>query len=161
MKKSLVYSLYNFNTPHDFSAFTIGSLCKIIQPNNPTIGDFGRNLVMKDFEFHLELQEYPRTSKEGVAYIYNVSALGHEEARNYFSFINIQYVVDNKSGSMYEFEYGFLRITATKNMRKCHGVKMCSHSAKELDSSHLSVDFKPMSIRIYTILKRWCIFVTS
>lgn len=92
---------------------------------------------MNDLEFHLELQEYPRSSEEGVAYIYNVSALGHEEARNYFSLKNIQYVVDSKSGSMYEFEYGFLRITSTKNMRKCHEVKMCPHSAKELDSSHL------------------------
>ena len=43
-------------------------------------------------------------------------------------------VIDSKSGSAYEFECEFLGTTAMKNMRKCHGVKMCSHSAEELNS---------------------------
>jgi len=29
-----------------------------------------------------------------------------------------------------------------KNIRKYHRVKMCSHFAKELNSSHISVDFE-------------------
>ncbi|CAB4430515.1 unnamed protein product [Rhizophagus irregularis] len=94
--------------------------------SNLTIGDFERNLVINDIEFHLELQEYPRTSDEGVACVYNVSALDQEKSRNYFSLKNLQYAVDS----------------VTKNMRKCHGVKMCSHSAEELNSSHVSVDFE-------------------
>jgi len=27
-------------------------------------------------------------------------------------------------------------------MRKCHGIKMCTYSAEELNSSHTSVDFE-------------------
>ncbi|CAB5304763.1 unnamed protein product [Rhizophagus irregularis] len=50
--------------------------------------------------------------------------------------------MDNKSGTAYEFECEFLRIKAMKNIRKCHEVKMCSHSAEELNSSHDSVNFK-------------------
>ncbi|CAB4430504.1 unnamed protein product [Rhizophagus irregularis] len=110
--------------------------------SNLTIGDFERNLVINDIEFHLELQEYPRTSDEGVACVYNVSALDQEKSRNYFSLKNLQYAVDCKSGSTYKFECKFLGTAVTKNMRKCHGVKMCSHSAEELNSSHVSVDFE-------------------
>ncbi|PKY51330.1 hypothetical protein RhiirA4_546495 [Rhizophagus irregularis] len=110
--------------------------------DNLTIGDFGKNLVVNDIEFHLELQEYPRTSEDGVAYVYSVSAFDHKKAREFFSLKNIQYAMDSKSGTAYEFECGFLGIKAMKNMRKCHGVKMCSHSAEELNSSHDSVNFE-------------------
>ncbi|CAB4480127.1 unnamed protein product [Rhizophagus irregularis] len=110
--------------------------------NNLTIGDFGKNLIVNDIEFHLELQEYPRTSEDGVAYVYSVSAFDHKKAREFFSLKNIQYAMDSKSGMAYEFECGFLGIIAIKNMRKCHGVKMCSHSAEELNSSHDSVNFE-------------------
>lgn len=71
-----------------------------------------------------------------------MSALDHKKAGNYFSLKNLQYAVDSKSGSTYKFECGFLETMAMKNMRKCHGVKMCSHSAEELNSSHVSVDFE-------------------
>ena len=88
------------------------------------------------------MQEYPRTSEEGVAYVYNVAALDHEKARNFFNFKNIQYAIDNKSGSKYEFECEFLGAKSVKNVRKCHGVKMCSLAAEELNYSHTSVDFE-------------------
>ena len=99
-------------------------------------------MIVNDIEFHLEFQEYPRTSEEGVAYVYNVSAFDHEKTKEFFSLKNIQYAVDSKSGTTYEFECGFLGMKAMKNMRKCHGVKMCSHSAEELNFSHDSVNFE-------------------
>ncbi|RGB24156.1 hypothetical protein C1646_773484 [Rhizophagus diaphanus] len=64
--------------------------------DNLTIGDFGKNLVVNDIEFHLELQEYPRTSEDGVAYVYSVSAFDHKKAREFFSLKNIQYAMDSK-----------------------------------------------------------------
>ncbi|RGB25402.1 hypothetical protein C1646_771773 [Rhizophagus diaphanus] len=93
--------------------------------NNLIIGDFGKNLIVNDIEFHLKLQEYPRTSEDEVAYVYSVSAFDHKKAREFFNLKNIQYVMDNKSKMAYEFECGFLGIKAIKNMRKCHEVKMC------------------------------------
>ena len=121
---------------------------------NPIIGNFRKNLIINDIEFHLELQEYPRTSEEGVAYIYNVSTLNHNKAKDFFNLKNIQYAVDNKNGSLYEFECEFLGTNSVKNVRKCHGVKMYSHSAKELDSSHISVDFETNTYKnIYNTYK--------
>ena len=99
-------------------------------------------MIINDIEFHLEFQEYPRTSEEGVAFVYNVSAFEHEKAKKLFNIKNVQYAVDNKKGTTYEFECEFLGIRAIKNTRHCHGVKMCSYSAEELNFSHTSVDFE-------------------
>ncbi|POG82647.1 hypothetical protein GLOIN_2v1762040 [Rhizophagus irregularis DAOM 181602=DAOM 197198] len=62
--------------------------------------------------------------------------------------------MDSKSGTAYEFECEFLGIKAMKNIRKCHEVKMCSHSAEELNSSHDSVKFKTNTYKnIYNTYK--------
>ncbi|EXX64928.1 hypothetical protein RirG_138220 [Rhizophagus irregularis DAOM 197198w] len=60
--------------------------------------------------------------------------------------------MDSKSGTAYEFECEFLEIKAMKNMRKCYMVKMCFHSAEELNSSHDSVNFETNTYKnIYNI----------
>ncbi|CAB4468447.1 unnamed protein product [Rhizophagus irregularis] len=60
--------------------------------------------------------------------------------------------MDSKSGTAYEFECEFLEIKAMKNMRKCYKVKMCFHSAEELNSSHDSVNFETNTYKnIYNI----------
>ena len=98
--------------------------------------------MVNDIEFYVELQEYPRTSRESVAYVYDISAFDQNKVRNFFSLKNLQYAIDNKNGSSYEANCEFLGTKVIKNMRKCHGVKMYSYSAEELKSSHTSVDFE-------------------
>lgn len=71
-----------------------------------------------------------------------MSALDHEKAKKFFSLKNLQYAIDNKNGTTYESECEFLGTKVVKNMRKCHGVKMCTYSAEELNSPHTSVDFE-------------------
>ncbi|CAG8763680.1 13764_t:CDS:1, partial [Rhizophagus irregularis] len=39
--------------------------------------------------FHLELQEYPKTLEDGIAYVYSVSAFDNKKAREFFNLKNI------------------------------------------------------------------------
>jgi len=51
----------------------------------------------------LKYQEYPRTLGDGVAYVYNVSELDENKAKQIFSLKNLQYAIDSRSGTKYEF----------------------------------------------------------
>ncbi len=93
-------------------------------------------------EHHLEYQEYPRISEDGIAYVYNVSELDESKTKQMFSLKNLQYAVDGRSGTKYEFECEFLGVKATKNIRTCQGIKMCTYTSEELNSSHTFVDFE-------------------
>jgi len=48
-------------------------------------------LLISDVRHNIEFEEYPHTSNEGIAYVYNVSGWNGETAKKTFALINVQY----------------------------------------------------------------------
>ncbi|PKK73608.1 hypothetical protein RhiirC2_823058 [Rhizophagus irregularis] len=83
--------------------------------------------------------EYPDTSSEGVATVYNVTGWkNHTDA-----FSDIQYSTNGSGGTTNIQECSFFGgIPVKKNQRKCQGIKFCQFTDPELiNQEHCSVDF--------------------
>jgi len=83
--------------------------------------------------------EYPDTSPEGVATVYNIAGW-----KNYAdAFTDIQYSTNGSGGATHIQECPFFGgIPVKKNDRKCQGIKYCQFTSPELiNQEHCSVDF--------------------
>ncbi|CAB4381821.1 unnamed protein product [Rhizophagus irregularis] len=85
------------------------------------------------------LVEYPETSPEGVATVYNVT--GWKNAMDAFS--DVQYSTNGSGGATDIRECPFFGgIPVKKDQRKCQGIKFCQFTDPELvNQEHCSVDF--------------------
>lgn len=73
--------------------------------------------------------------------IYNVSGLSRDKAINMFALKNLQYTLA-RTGTKRGFVCKFLGgIEATKDYRKCAGIKICELGSEDLNQSHTFVDF--------------------
>ncbi|CAB5360382.1 unnamed protein product [Rhizophagus irregularis] len=92
--------------------------------------------------------EYPDTSSEGVATVYNVTGWkNHTDA-----FSDIQYSTNGSGGTTNIQECPFFGgIPVKKNQRKCQGIKFCQFTDPELvNQEHCSVDFDSEIFQHYT-----------
>ncbi|CAB5175825.1 unnamed protein product [Rhizophagus irregularis] len=92
--------------------------------------------------------EYPDTSSEGVATVYNVTGWkNHIDA-----FSDIQYSTNGSGGTTNIQECPFFGgIPVKKNQRKCQGIKFCQFTDPELvNQEHCSVDFDSEIFQHYT-----------
>ncbi|UZO12218.1 uncharacterized protein OCT59_003766 [Rhizophagus irregularis] len=92
--------------------------------------------------------EYPETSPNGVATIYNITGWkNHMDA-----FSDIQYSTNGASGSANIKECPFFGgISVKKDTRKCQGIKYCQFSNPEIiNQEHCSVDFDSETFQNYT-----------
>ncbi|CAG8692986.1 33977_t:CDS:2, partial [Gigaspora margarita] len=104
------------------------------------IGRAKTEIVVK-IKHRLEFEEYPETSEDGVAYIYNVAGMDTEKALEIFDLKNIQYSYKDRTTrkSVYCL---FLTTKVYKETRTCRGIKMCQFAAPELVTMmHTSVHF--------------------
>ncbi|CAG8810773.1 21969_t:CDS:1, partial [Racocetra persica] len=89
--------------------------------------------IVTKIKYQLEFEEYPETSEEGVACIYNVTGMNIEKAKEIFDLKNIQYLY--KDGTVRESVYcPFLQTKVYKETQKCNSIKMCQFVAPELAS---------------------------
>ncbi|CAG8779611.1 17622_t:CDS:2, partial [Racocetra persica] len=97
--------------------------------------------IMAKVKYHLEFEEYPETSDDGVACIYNVASMDPEKALEIFDLKNIQY--SYKEGTARESVYcPFLKTKVYKETRACYSIKICQFAASELVTmTHTSVNF--------------------
>ncbi|GBC22818.2 hypothetical protein GLOIN_2v1773466 [Rhizophagus irregularis DAOM 181602=DAOM 197198] len=92
--------------------------------------------------------EYPETSPNGVATIYNITGWkNHMDA-----FSDIQYSTNGAGGSANIKEGPFFGgISVKKDTRKCQGIKYCQFSNPEIiNQEHCSVDFDSETFQNYT-----------
>ncbi|CAG8815801.1 12775_t:CDS:10, partial [Gigaspora margarita] len=97
-------------------------------------------IVMK-VKYRLEFEEYPETSEDSVACIYNVTGMDSNKALKIFDLKNIQY--SYKEGTTCKSIYcSFLKTKIYKEIRTCHSIKMCQFAAPELATmTHTTVTF--------------------
>ncbi|CAG8740913.1 3395_t:CDS:10, partial [Gigaspora margarita] len=87
--------------------------------------------IVSKIKYRLEFEEYPETSKDGVACVYNVAGMDTEKALEIFDLKNIQYAY--KDGITRESVYcHFLKTKVYKETRTCRGIKICQFAAPEL-----------------------------
>ncbi|CAG8481829.1 22666_t:CDS:2, partial [Racocetra persica] len=87
--------------------------------------------IVNKIKYRLEFEEYPETSENGVACVYNVAGMDTEKALEIFDLKNIQYAY--KDGTTRESVYcPFLKTKVYKETRTCRGIKICQFAAPEL-----------------------------
>ncbi|CAG8622903.1 23645_t:CDS:10 [Gigaspora margarita] len=105
------------------------------------LGKANSEIVAK-IKYRLEFEEYPETSEDGVACVYNVTGMDPEKALEIFDLKNIQYLY--KEGTTRESVYcPFLNTKVYKETRTCRSIKMCQFAAPELlKMTHTFVNFE-------------------
>ena len=93
---------------------------------------FGNRLESTDINYHLEFQEYPRTSEEGVVAIYNVSGWDVSKAKATFALKNLQYSIGYPGTQGLVNNCHFLGVECNKEYRTCNGIKFCKYLNDEL-----------------------------
>ncbi|EXX73220.1 hypothetical protein RirG_062160 [Rhizophagus irregularis DAOM 197198w] len=107
--------------------------------NNGTVAFFTSKLQVPKIIYTTVPVEYPETSLEGVATIYNVTGWkNHMDA-----FSDIQYSTNGSGGSSNIKECPFFGgISIKKDKRMCQGIKFCQFTDQEfVNQEHCSVDF--------------------
>ncbi|CAG8787421.1 21075_t:CDS:2, partial [Gigaspora rosea] len=111
--------------------------------NKPLLIKLGRTKleIVTKIKYQLEFEEYPETSENGVACVYNVADMDTEKALEIFDRKNIQYAY--KNGTTCESVYcPFLNTKVYKETRTYRGIKICQFAAPELVAmTHTSVNF--------------------
>ena len=98
--------------------------------------------MVSEVHYYLEFQEYPNTSENGFASVYNVSGWDEKEAREAYAMSNIQYSYGSNGTIRVIKNCDFFSgLKVIKEQRQCLSVKMCEFASKELDVGHTSVDF--------------------
>ncbi|GBC36937.2 hypothetical protein GLOIN_2v1773466 [Rhizophagus irregularis DAOM 181602=DAOM 197198] len=116
--------------------------------NNGTVAFFTSKLQVPKIIYTTVPVEYPETSLEGVATIYNVTGWkNHMDA-----FSDIQYSTNGSGGSSNIKECPFFGgISIKKDKRMCQGIKFCQFTDQEfVNQEHCSVDFDSETFKKYT-----------
>ncbi|CAG8730576.1 17924_t:CDS:2, partial [Racocetra persica] len=113
---------------------------EIGKPRLTKLGKSNAEIVAK-VKYRLEFEEYPETSDNRVACIYNVAGMDPEKALEIFDLKNIQY--SYKEGTARKSVYcPFLKIKVYKKTQACRSIKICQFAASELVTMiHTSVNF--------------------
>ncbi|PKB95238.1 hypothetical protein RhiirA5_404684 [Rhizophagus irregularis] len=113
---------------------------------NETFAFFTTQLQVPKVIYTAVPVEYPETSPEGVATVYNVT--GWKNAMDAFSdvttyYLLVQYSTNGSGGATDIRECPFFGgIPVKKDQRKCQGIKFCQFTDPELvNQEHCSVDF--------------------
>jgi hypothetical protein len=97
---------------------------------------------VETLNYFLEFQEYPITSENGTATIYNVSGWNTDDAKKTFKLHNIQYSIGNP-GKISEVYCKFLGVKCCVEQRTCQGIKICKFASPSLlENTHTHVDFE-------------------
>ncbi|CAG8552383.1 6335_t:CDS:2 [Gigaspora rosea] len=116
---------------------------KIDEIEKPLLIKLGRAKleIITKIKYQLEFEEYPETSENGVACVYNVAGMDTEKVLEIFDLKNIQYAY--KDGTTCKSVYcPFLNTKVYKETRTCCGIKICQFAASELVTmTHISVNF--------------------
>ncbi|KAI9104892.1 hypothetical protein DFS34DRAFT_645600 [Phlyctochytrium arcticum] len=137
------------NDPEDESDLTVGDGVE-----DPATGDDDNEDEEQEAELEVKIQifmrafvekviytaepmEYPPTSAEGIAVVYDVSAWDTPAA----AFQDNQYASGRPGGGPVEVNCKYLGCKVKKETRTCQGVKMCEYVADNLrQMTHCSVD---------------------
>ncbi|CAG8667545.1 324_t:CDS:2 [Cetraspora pellucida] len=95
--------------------------------NEDTTTYFTKELASKIVYHTLTPIEYPETSLEGVAYVYNVEGWDEPLA----AFKDIQYSI-GKPGGEYKVMCSYLGVEVKCEIQTCQGSKLCEFAANEL-----------------------------
>ncbi|CAG8820044.1 17810_t:CDS:2, partial [Cetraspora pellucida] len=107
-----------------------------INNNESTVTYFTKELTAKIVNHTLTPIEYPATSLEGVAYIFNIEDWKEPLA----AFKDIQYSIGKPCGE-YKVICPYLNVKVKRKMRTCQGSKLCVFSADEIQNeTHQNVD---------------------
>ncbi|CAB4408423.1 unnamed protein product [Rhizophagus irregularis] len=100
---------------------------------------FTKHLSVSEIIYSAFPVEYPKTSPQGVATIFNVSGWSNPMA----CFNDIQYSIYGSGGSITIKDCPFFGVSVKKDVRKCQGIKHCSFAdADFLKEQHNEVDME-------------------
>ncbi|CAG8781389.1 4329_t:CDS:10, partial [Cetraspora pellucida] len=126
--------LDSYETESDDIEYDSATTYEITDEN--TVIYFTKELTSHIVNHVLTPIEYPATSPEGVAYIFNVE--GWEESLAVFK--DIQYSI-GKPGGEYKVMCPYLNVEVKREMHTCQGSKLCEFSVDELQNkTHQSMD---------------------
>ncbi|RGB36128.1 hypothetical protein C1646_758509 [Rhizophagus diaphanus] len=103
---------------------------------------FTKHLSVSEIIYSVFPIEYPKTSPQGVATIFNISGWSNLMA----CFNDIQYSIYGSGGSITIKDCPFFGVSVKKDVRKCQGIKHCSFSDVDfLKEQHNEVDMESES----------------
>jgi len=98
-------------------------------------------LLISDVRHNIEFEEYPHTSNEGIAYVYNVSGWNGETAKKTFALINVQYSLGHPSNVKKNIFCNYFACHVHREYRSCQGIKVCEFADPWLFEQHTQVNF--------------------